>query len=382
VRIAAVGDVLIDRPDPARALDCVRPLITSADIRFANCECAITDSAEPIPGAGLATVVPRSNAAGFGEFEIVSVANNHVLDAGYAGLDDTINALNAVGCRCIGAGKSASLAWAPHVATVRGVRVAFLAITSVLPKGWNATQAGPGVAAIRARDVLWTRHPHDWSPGVAQKHYTAVEKSDIDQLQTQISLLKDQADVVVVSVHWGDYSRPYALTAFERWLACELARCEVDVVIGHHHHSLRGVERIGKTLVLYGLGNLVFDHPRYPQELDVLGIDYGVESTQDLERRLGRFAVFPREQNFPFHFSYRFAAVAHIAIVPGKPPECELIPTMIDAGAVRPLGKDDPQLENWIEEFTTASRIGELQERYCLRNDPAGSGAGVSLEFS
>jgi poly-gamma-glutamate synthesis protein (capsule biosynthesis protein) len=377
-----VGDVLIDRDAPERALEDLDRVFAASDIRFANCECSITDSAPPIPGAGLATVVPTSNAVGFCGFDVVSLANNHVLDAGHAGLDHTLIALASVGCRCIGAGANASIAWEPHVVEVRGTRIGFIALTSVLPKGWNATRGGAGVAGVRAHDVNWTRHPHDWGPGVAQRQYTAVEKADIDQLKDSVKALKRDAEIVVVSVHWGDYSRPYVITPFERWLARELAACDVDVILGHHQHSLRGVERIGRTLVLYGLGNLIFDHPRYPQELDLNGVDYGTESITELEHRLGRFAVFPRDQNFPLHFSYRFATVAQLAVASGEPAQCELTATIIDpSGRVRALGRDDDHFEIWISEFDTALRLGEVVAPYRLRDVGCKQAASLLLQM-
>jgi poly-gamma-glutamate synthesis protein (capsule biosynthesis protein) len=97
-------------------------------------------------------------------------------------------------------------------------------------------------------------------------------------------------------MHWGDYSRPYVITAFERDLAGRLSRLGVDLVLGHHHHCLHEVEFFGRMPVLYGLGNIVFDHPRYGEELRQQGADWVGSSRAQLESSRQVLDISPQEQ--------------------------------------------------------------------------------------
>src|SRR4051794_6957640 len=83
--LLAIGDVFLDRTDPVTALRDGLPLFEAADIRFANCEGAYADDVEPVPNARPPAISVTRNAAALGaaRFDVMSVANNHILDAGY-----------------------------------------------------------------------------------------------------------------------------------------------------------------------------------------------------------------------------------------------------------------------------------------------------------
>jgi poly-gamma-glutamate synthesis protein (capsule biosynthesis protein) len=92
-------------------------------------------------------------------------------------------------------------------------------------------------------------------PGVAR-----LERADV---AADVRRLRPEVDVLVVLVHWGEnYS---AVTAKQERTARWLAGLGVDVVAGHHAHVVQPVERIGKALVLYSLGNYAWGAPGWPQ---------------------------------------------------------------------------------------------------------------------
>ena len=74
-----------------------------------------------------------------------------------------------------------------------------------------------------------------------------------DDVQEDVRRLRRHADLVFVSVHWGDNYRP--VVDQQRRDARMLADAGVDVVIGHHSHDVQHVQWMGRTLVLYSLGN-------------------------------------------------------------------------------------------------------------------------------
>ena len=131
VTIAAVGDVFVDRPVPAEALSGIAPLLEASDVTFANFEGVVTDRHAPVPGASDASIVPPAQAEPLGVFDVLSLANNHALDAGHGGLADTISAL---GSAVVGAGPT--LAAASRAVVVGSV--AFVAAASVFPMGTEA----------------------------------------------------------------------------------------------------------------------------------------------------------------------------------------------------------------------------------------------------
>src|SRR5262245_37241445 len=82
--LGAVGDVFLNRPQPAQAFAHVAPLLKSVDLMFGNCEGVFTDDPRSVPTAsGFRLIAPRANAAPLGPagFHILSCANNHVVDA-------------------------------------------------------------------------------------------------------------------------------------------------------------------------------------------------------------------------------------------------------------------------------------------------------------
>src|ERR1043166_1732339 len=131
VVLAAVGDVLIDRPEPPSALAAAATVFDAADVTFGNFEGVLTDSHAALPGRGSGTIAAMSNAAGLHHFDVLSLANNHSLDAGYGGLDDTLTSLRAIGARTVGAGRTPAEAWEPALIETHGRSIAFVAAASV-----------------------------------------------------------------------------------------------------------------------------------------------------------------------------------------------------------------------------------------------------------
>ena len=129
--------MLLDRTEP-EGIDPflkVEPDLASAEVAIVNLEMAITERGEPYdkefvfraPGSAALTL------AGAG-IDVVSLANNHILDYGSIGLADTISVLDEVGILRPGAGSNNAEAYAPRVMTLdNGVRVAFVSATAVVP---------------------------------------------------------------------------------------------------------------------------------------------------------------------------------------------------------------------------------------------------------
>ena len=233
--LAAVGDIAFegraaDRPDIETFGD-VAHIFRGANLSVANLECALTTGGRPIPGKCTLRGSPLwagiLKQAGIG---VVSLANNHVMDYGPAGLASTLEALRDAGIQSVGAGSNIREARAPLFVDVGGTRVAFLARTSVIVSAPTcASDTEPGVAWL--------------DPGEAR---------------AAIAACRDDADVVVMLVHWGieEYAYP---SPTQRADARGFVDAGADIVLGHHPHVLQGFERYKNGWIAYSLGNFLFD---------------------------------------------------------------------------------------------------------------------------
>jgi hypothetical protein len=224
VTLALLGDLMLGRGiDPTRAsLAYLTPELQAADLSLAGLESPLAISLPAAEyGAGYNLCAPAARAALLSawDLDLLSIANNHRFDCGPAGPDETIRILTAAGLAPVGPGPE------PFTREIRGLKLAFLAFDDILAP-LDET------AAVRA-----------------------------------IQSARAEGGVVVVSVHWGmEYQQ--GATDRQKALARQFARAGAALVVGTHPHVLQPAEWIpteaGKTLVLYSLGNALFDQPGLP----------------------------------------------------------------------------------------------------------------------
>ena len=211
------------------------------DARIVNLETSITVSDDAVPGKSVHYRMHPDNLAALRAVapDVTTLANNHVLDFGPAGLVETLDVLDGAGLATAGAGHDAPQAHRPAVVDLAGGRrVVVIAIgtpSSGIPPTWAAT-TGPGVALVP-----------EPTPAAA------------DAVLDGIRRIRRPGDVVVASVHWGSnwgYALPDDHVAFGH----ALVEGGVDLVCGHSSHHPRPVEPYGDGLVLHGCGDLVNDY--------------------------------------------------------------------------------------------------------------------------
>jgi poly-gamma-glutamate synthesis protein (capsule biosynthesis protein) len=203
--------------------------------------------------------------------DLVSLANNHIMDWGAPGLDATLAALDRVGVAFAGAGRDSQLAAAPRLLEVKGHRVAFLSWAATVPLGFRARDAQPGLAAIRVR-TSYAADPMliDEQPGTPPWVHTEVWQEDVAALRGALQAARAAADFVVLAIHWGvppqwlsNFQGP--LAEYQEALAPHLVAAGADLVLGHHAHTVYGVQAFARDdaspgLVCFSLGNYIF-HP-------------------------------------------------------------------------------------------------------------------------
>lgn len=219
IRLAAVGDVMLGRGIEGRLRDpqawaSVDRLLATADVRFGNLECVISDRPFSSLNKYRLRANPQAAQAVRGHWDMLSVANNHALDCGSTGLADTIAHLRAWGIRPVGLVDDAT------IVEVKGKRFGFL--------GYSAFSY-PGIGNLRT-----------W--------------------RTDVRALRPQVDWLIVSLHWGvEMSSVPSVDQID--LSSQMHSAGVDVILGHHPHIVQPV-RDGTA---YSLGDFIFDSPMGPR---------------------------------------------------------------------------------------------------------------------
>lgn len=206
----------------------------AAAVAVLNLESAITDRGDPAPKqCTFRTTAGILDGIAVAGVDAVSMANNHGMDYGLAGLVDSLAARAASPIPVVGIGEDEDDALAPAIFDVRGTKVAVIGATQVLDssviEAWTATPDKPGLASAKR----------------------------VDQLVSAVSTARAAAEVVVVYLHWGieGESCPSSTQAN---LARALGEAGATAVVGGHAHRVQGGGWSGSTYVDYGLGSFAF----------------------------------------------------------------------------------------------------------------------------
>ena len=213
----------------------IAPTLSSADLAMVDLETAVTERGQPWPGKNFHFRSPPESfdalrAAGV---DVATMANNHALDYGPAGLRDTLGAIETSRFPVVGIGENAADAYRPYRTTIRGQRIAVLTaldwLEPALKPAWSATDTRPGLAV----------------------------SFDPKRLVAAIRAVRPQVDTLIVFMHWGTEQDTCA-DGRQRSLARTLAAAGADIIVGAHAHRVQGAGRMGNTFVAYGLGNFTW----------------------------------------------------------------------------------------------------------------------------
>jgi poly-gamma-glutamate capsule biosynthesis protein CapA/YwtB (metallophosphatase superfamily) len=222
------------RTAPRLVLASISRVLKPADLAVVNLETAVTNRGAPASKAFVFRTPPTAFAAlRAGGVDVASLANNHGLDYGEAGLRDSLAAAKRYRFPVIGAGLNDTQAYKPYRATIKGQRIAVIGATQVLDdhliSSWTAGPGKPGLASAK----------------------------DVPRLVRAVRAARASADTVVVFLHWG-IELEQCPSAMQRTLARQLVGAGADVIVGGHAHRVQGAGRMENALVGYGLGNFVW----------------------------------------------------------------------------------------------------------------------------
>ena len=226
----------------------LKELSQDADLRIANFECCVVEKEQDSHKAVL-TVDKKvvENLKSASHFDVVNLANNHIMDAGVDGLTTTLAHLQAQQIHYFGAGMNIAEACQPEIITVKGYKIAFIGACDI-----SRLFAGQNFA------------------GVAPWYKRA--------LIAQVKSLTGECDIVIANLHadleFTDFPQPNRVT-FSR----QLIEAGAHAVIQHHPHVVQGVEHYQHGVIAYSLGNCVFQVKGNEYQQKWAGTDVGAVLT-------------------------------------------------------------------------------------------------------
>lgn len=291
VTLAFAGDVNFARrtarllSDPATAFGPISSLLKAADFTALNLETSVTSRGTPQPKTYHFRAMPLAfTALRDAGVDLVTMANNHVLDYGRIGLADTLAAAQAAKFPYVGIGKNAAAAWAPYVTVIHGVKIAIIGVSQVaeLAPSWVATRTRSGEAnAINLGETL-----------------------------AAVRAAKRLAPIVIVFMHWGTEGQACP-DANQLSLAPKLAAAGASIIIGAHAHMLQASGWLGHTFVAYGMGNFLWWEHSYSTSTGVLELT--LHPHAPLTARFMPAVVSSTGRPLPLHGAQARRAAAHYA---------------------------------------------------------------------
>ncbi|MCD8224140.1 MAG: CapA family protein [Clostridiales bacterium] len=327
IRIACVGDLILDEPGPMEPyFEGSRQTLQTQDVLIGHVETPHTTRNLP---SCIDIQAPPSNPehldvlADIG-FDIATVAGNHLYDCGPYGVTDTVDRLKSLGIQPVGGGANITEAKKPAIVEKDGLKIGVLSYNATGPKlGWAMSQK-PGAnyvpvetSYIAARDM----------PGCPAKTYTFIWPQNIKQLQDEVAALRAKVDILAVVFHKGNGGDHPRLDNYEQPLCYAALDAGADMIFAHHHHVLKGVELYKGKPIYHGLGNFV---------CVTYAMTAGYNDTPEMIAYLKQRAKEGRGDGhyevpfYPWSDVSRYTMIAQVTAGKNGVTECGLIPCYIE----------------------------------------------------
>ena len=205
-------------------------IANDCDLAITNLECPLTLSNIPIEktGPNLKAHPDCINGIKFGGFNVVTLANNHIMDYGKQGLNDTIKDCDGNNIHHVGAGENLNEASQPLYLTIKNKKIAIVNFCE-----------------------------NEWS--IAEKNKAGANPLNPIKNYYQIKEAKNKSDFVLVIIHGGneqyEYPSPIMVETYRYF-----ADCGANAIIGHHTHCPSGYEVYNDVPIFYSIGNFIFDY--------------------------------------------------------------------------------------------------------------------------
>jgi poly-gamma-glutamate synthesis protein (capsule biosynthesis protein) len=249
LRFIAVGDIMLGRGVGMRlrknggyesAFSGVSSILRQGDVVFANLESPLTNSTHGLDSKRKIVLKGKPEAVGAltsAGINLVSIANNHMMDYYETGLFDTMSVLSANHILFAGGGKDIEEARKPAILEKNGLKIGM-------------------VASSDMAELVFAGEPY--LKYAAEKKKSGILPRKYETIREDIQKLRSQVDLVVVSLHWG-VEDSFKVTQEQKDFARKLIDDGADIILGHHPHQFQGIEVYKGKPILYSMGNFLFD---------------------------------------------------------------------------------------------------------------------------
>lgn len=205
-------------------------VLRSADYRIFNLEIPLTNTETPIDKCGPALIAPTAVVAGYQALgvDLLTLANNHIVDQGFAGLRNTVKTLEDAGISMVGAGENLTAAQKPYIVEIANKRIGIYACAE-----------------------------HEFS--IAGNETPGANPFDPLESPDHVAQLKAKCDYVIVLYHGGKEHYRYPSPSLQKTCR-KLVEKGADLVVCQHSHCIGCEEKYLSGTIVYGQGNFLFDH--------------------------------------------------------------------------------------------------------------------------
>jgi poly-gamma-glutamate synthesis protein (capsule biosynthesis protein) len=273
VKVSFIGDTYVQRSNPDEVFAPNMHHFQAADVLFANLETVVADE-KYLPADDPMRRFPRTDEKTLDSYlkagiNVMNIANNPALYHGRDCFVRSLDVLDASGVVYGGGGRNITEARRPAIIEKNGVRIAFVCRVSVCPADAGASEDRPGLALFRVSTAYEPRPRMFEVPGTGPIIHTIPNPADKPALVEDIEAARKQADVVIVSWHWGvspASGGTGSLVGYQTEMGHFAIDNGADMVIGHHPHLLQPIEVYKGKLIAYSLGNYCHDMDHFGHE--------------------------------------------------------------------------------------------------------------------
>lgn len=360
--ILATGDVGAKRTDLASMFAQIRGCLRSEPFVFGQLETVVSDRGAVVPNSKLAMRAPASLAPVLRDagFTCMSFAGNHCLDWGYDAFGDTLAHMAEADVLIAGAGETRAAAYQPVMQQVGDTRIALVAASSILPDGYAASADRPGCAPMRAH-TFYEQIEHD-QPGTPARIRSHADRNDLESLLGAIRAAKADADIVLVSLHWGIHMVRGTLAEYQVEVAHAAIEAGADAILGHHPHLMKGVGFHRGKPIFYSLGNFAIEQPHV--------WDPAITRTESFRHLVSLNPSWSLEASYMLPEETRITGVARLLVKDRAVAGVEFLPAWIgDDAAPRLVDAGSAEFARVRDYLIEVTEAEGLATRFAVRGD-------------
>ena len=356
--LLSVGDIILGA-NAEPLFESVLPTLQKADVVLGQLEVPYTTrDRHAVEQARIPSNLEPLVTAGF---DVLTLASNHIMDAGEVGLEDTLQWLRENRIPYTGGGMDIPESRRPAIVERDGTRFGFLNYNCVGPKETWATSEKPGCAYVHVITHYELDHA---TPGGPPDIYTWVESKTMRGMIEDIRKLRPLCDVLAVSFHKGIAHTPAKLAEYEHQVSYAAIDAGADVIFGHHAHILKGIELYKGKAIFHGLCNFVAYLPLLAPKPNQDPLSWARR-----RRELFGFDPDPEYPTYPFHPDAKYTIIAQCTVEDKKISQVSYIPCLVNKQAAPQILRRDAQGQAVFDYMDKITRAANLNARFEWRGD-------------